>query len=161
MTLTLGLRYEFFSPYSEKYNRMENLEVPQYFAGPPTVMTPGKPGVPSGLVNPAKDLFSPRAGLAWKPWKDRSTVVRLGYGIFYNGSVYGQFPSQLAAQAVENLSLINSTSAPVSHPDHTRQRFPDAGNEHLRGGPELSPRLRADMERVDAAEPAQGARSGR
>ena len=118
LTITAGLRYEFFSPYSEKYNRLVNLEVPAYFASQPTAvtpgtLTPGTPGVPSGMVNPAKDLFSPRAGLAWKPWNDRSTLVRLGYGIFYNGSVYAQFPSQLAAQAVSNFSLINNTSAPV------------------------------------------------
>ncbi|MGA3026178.1 MAG: TonB-dependent receptor [Bryobacteraceae bacterium] len=115
LTITVGLRYEFFSPYSEKYNRLANLAVPAYFSGQPTEIEAGQPGVSSGLINPAKDLFSPRAGLAWKPWKDRSTLVRLGYGIFYNGSVYAQFPAQLAAQPpfITNLSLLNSTSAPV------------------------------------------------
>jgi hypothetical protein len=115
LTVNAGLRYEYFSPYSEKYNRLANLEVPAYFAGPPTAVTAGTPGVPSGLVNPAKDLFSPRAGLAWKPWQDRSTLVRVAYGIYYNGSVYAQFAPQLAAQPpfITNLSLINSTSAPV------------------------------------------------
>jgi hypothetical protein len=113
LTLTLGLRYEFFSPYSEKYDRLANLEVPTYFAGPPTEVEAGQPGVPSGILNPPKDLFSPRAGLAWKPWEH--TVVRLGYGIYYNGSVYAQFPAQLAAQPpfITNLSLLNSTLAPV------------------------------------------------
>ena len=111
LTFTVGLRYEFFSPYSEKYNHMANLDVPEYFVGTLAVVKAGTPGVPSGLINPAKDLFSPRAGLAWKPRKDGSTVVRLGYGIYYNGSVYAQFPSQLAAQVVNNLSLINNNPA--------------------------------------------------
>jgi len=115
VTITAGLRYEYFSPYGEKYNHMANLEVPTYFDGPPTPVEAGTPGVPAGLIKPAKDLFSPRAGLAWKPWAERSTLVRLGYGIFYNGSVYAQFAPQLAAQPpfITNLDLINSTSAPV------------------------------------------------
>lgn len=113
LTVTLGLRYEFFSPYSEKYDRLVNLEVPAYFSAPPTEIEAGQAGVPDGLINPAKDLFSPRTGLAWKPFK--ATVVRLGYGIYYNGSVYAQFPAQLAAQPpfITNLSLLNSTSAPI------------------------------------------------
>jgi hypothetical protein len=115
LTINAGLRYEYFSAYNEKYNRLANLEVPIYFAGVPTAVTAGTPGIPSGLVNPARNLFSPRLGVAWKPWTDRSTLVRLAYGIFYNGSVYAQFPSQLAAQPpfITNLSLINSTSAPI------------------------------------------------
>jgi hypothetical protein len=115
LTLTIGLRYEFFSPYTEKYDRLANLIVPPYFIGAPTEVLAGQSGVPSGLINPAKDLFSPRAGLAWKPWSQRSTVVRMGYGIFYNGSVYAQFPAQLAAQPpfITNLSLLNSTTSPI------------------------------------------------
>lgn len=115
LTITAGLRYEFFTPYGEKYDHLANLLAPEYFSGPPTAVEAGQPGVPSGMINPAKDLFSPRAGLAWKPFKERSTLVRVGYGIFYNGSVYAQFPAQLAAQPpfITNLSLLNSTSAPV------------------------------------------------
>ncbi len=33
LTLNFGLRYEYFTPYSEKYNRIANLEVPLYFDG--------------------------------------------------------------------------------------------------------------------------------
>jgi hypothetical protein len=31
-----------------------------------------------------KANFAPRAGLAWSPFKDQSTVVRAGYGLFYS-----------------------------------------------------------------------------
>ena len=122
LTLTLGLRYEFFSPYTEKYGRIANLDVPtalvQSAAGsslPVTEVTPATAGQPSGLIKPVYDLFSPRAGLAWKPWSERSTLVRLGYGIYYNGSIYAQFPAQLAAQPpfITNLSLLNSTTTPL------------------------------------------------
>jgi len=122
LTLTIGLRYEFFSPYTEKYGRLANLEVPapliQSPAGsslPVTEVTEATAGQPSGLIKPVYDLFSPRAGLAWKPWNQRSTLVRLGYGIYYNGSIYAQFASPLAAQPpfITNLSLLNSTTNPL------------------------------------------------
>ena len=115
LTINAGLRYEYFTPYTEKYGRLANLEVPAYFAGAPVAVTQDTPGQPDGLIHAAKNLISPRAGLAWKPWTERSTVVRVGYGIFYNGSVYAQFASQLAAQPpfITNLSLINSTSSPA------------------------------------------------
>ncbi len=98
LTLNVGLRYEYFTPYSEKYNRIANLAFPLYFDGPPTEILPGQPGVPSGLIHADPHLFSPRFGLAWKPRPNGSTVVRAGYGLFYNGSIYAQFPALLAAQ---------------------------------------------------------------
>ena len=122
LTLTIGLRYEFFSPYTEKYGRMANLEVPTPLlespAGsslPVAEVTPATEGQPAGLIKPVYDLFSPRAGLAWKPWSGRSTLVRLGYGIYYNGSIYAQFAAPLAAQPpfITNLSLLNSTANPL------------------------------------------------
>jgi hypothetical protein len=114
LTLTLGMRYEFFEPYSEKYGRIANVALAPYFAVPPTpadVVEPS-PGEPGGLIKPAKDLFSPRAGLAWKP--RANTVVRTGYGIYYNGSIYAQFPAQLAAQP-QFLTTFNLLNTPFQN----------------------------------------------
>jgi hypothetical protein len=121
LTFTLGMRYEFFEPYSEKYGRIANVALAPYFAVPPTpadVVEPS-PGKPGGLIKPAKDLFSPRAGLAWKPRVN--TVVRTGYGIYYNGSIYAQFPAQLAAQPqfLTTFNLLNTpfqSTLPASTP---------------------------------------------
>ena len=103
LTLNLGVRYEFFSPVSEKYGRMANLDIaPGYSAV--AVVTPGAVGpysgtFPSGLVNPDYKNFSPRLGLAWKvPQIKRSTIVRAGYGIYYNGQAYIPFGLRLAQQ---------------------------------------------------------------
>jgi hypothetical protein len=88
LTLSLGIRYEIFGPPTEKYGRMANLAIAPGFTGA-TVVTPASPGVPTGLINPDYNNFAPRLGLAWKvPWIKRSTVVRLGYGIYYNGQSY-------------------------------------------------------------------------
>ncbi len=59
-------------------------------------------------------LFSPRFGLAWKPRPNGSTVVRAGYGLFYNGSIYAQFPALLAQQPpfANTATLLNTGGCP-------------------------------------------------
>jgi len=103
LTLNLGVRYEYFSPLSEKYGRMANLDIaPGYTAV--AVVTPGETGpysgaFPSGLVDPDYKNFAPRLGLSWKvPHIKRSTIVRAGYGIYYNGQAYIPFGLRLAQQ---------------------------------------------------------------
>ena len=103
LTLNLGMRYEYFSPLSEKYGHMANLDIaPGYSAV--AVVTPGAVGpysgtFPSGVINPDYKDFSPRLGLAWKvPQIKRSTIVRAGYGIYYNGQAYIPFGLKLAQQ---------------------------------------------------------------
>ena len=103
LTLNLGLRYEFFAPLEEKYGEMANLDIAPGFANV-AVVAPSVPGTysgsfPAGLINPDYRNFSPRVGLAYKmPFIKRSTIVRAGYGIYYNGQVYIPFGLKLAQQ---------------------------------------------------------------
>ncbi len=128
LTLDFGLRYEYFAPFSEKYNRIANLDIAPGFAGV-AVVTPGSIGpysgrFPAGLLNPNYHNFSPRFGLAWKvPFTKRSNIVRAGYGIYYNPQAYNPFALQLAGQppfataynintsAAEVLTLANAFTA--------------------------------------------------
>jgi trimeric autotransporter adhesin len=103
LTLNLGIRYEYFSPLSEKYGHMANLDIGPYFTAVAPVVAGGTgpyTGVfPAGLINPDYKDFSPRLGLTWKvPHIKRSTIVRLGYGIYYNGQSYVPFGLKLAEQ---------------------------------------------------------------
>lgn len=119
LTLNLGLRYEYAAPYTEKYGRMANLDIaPGYTAV--AVVTPGAVGpysgeFPPGLIDPDRNNFAPRIGLAWKvPAGKSSTIVRAGYGIYYNGQAYNSFASRLAQQppfAVAN--NVNTSAANV------------------------------------------------
>jgi len=105
LTLNYGLRYEYFSPYVEKNNRLVNLDHNANFSSI-TPVTPGQTGPDSGstfprsLVNPDRTMFSPRFGFAYRPKGNflKETVVRGGYGINYNTTQYGSFARQLAFQ---------------------------------------------------------------
>jgi hypothetical protein len=112
LTLNLGVRYELFVPLEEKYGRMANLDIAPGFTSA-TVVTPASAGVPAGLINTDYNNFSPRVGLAWKvPQIHRSTVVRLGYGIYYNGQAYIGLAQSLTQQPPFAVSeSVNSTPA--------------------------------------------------
>jgi hypothetical protein len=97
VTLILGVRYEYFGPIEEKYGRIANLAIaPDYTSA--TVVTPATPGEPAGLIRGDHNNFSPRVALAWKIPAKKSTILRAGYGIYYNGQIYNSFIQQLAKQ---------------------------------------------------------------
>ncbi len=103
LSINVGLRYEFLTPLHEKYGRMANLDIAPGFTGV-AVVTPEKAGpytgsFPDGLVNPDRNNFAPRIGIAWKPIKGKQTTVRAGYGMYYNGSVYNTAANKMAQQS--------------------------------------------------------------
>ncbi len=116
LTLTMGVRYEYFSPLNEKYGRLANLDIAPGFTNV-AVVTPNTPGpytgaFPSGLIDPDLNNWSPRIGLAWKvPKLKRSTIVRAGYGIYYNGQAYIPFAASLANQPPFAVASSVNTSA--------------------------------------------------
>ncbi len=119
LTFTLGLRYEHFQPLTEKYNHIANLDISPDFKNAVAV-TPGQTGpyhgkFDDGLVQNRWGYLSPRLALAWRPKGKRNTIVRAGYSIFYNGSIFDQFASRLAAQPpfAETASLVGSVTQPL------------------------------------------------
>jgi hypothetical protein len=101
LTLTLGLRYEYASPYSEERNNLLNLNyatLPQA----PTLQRVSTAGNPN-LLN-----FAPRLGLAWH--FSNSFVFRAAYGIFYSPEIAVE-AYDLVLNNVQN--QINQTSGPV------------------------------------------------
>lgn len=105
LTLNLGLRYDYDSPMTERFNRSvrgydfvsENPIAQRVYANYARAPIPEIPvgqfkviggltfagvgGQPRTLWNGDKNNFAPRIGLAWNPQKN--TVVRAGYGVFY------------------------------------------------------------------------------
>jgi hypothetical protein len=101
LTILAGLRYEYFSPYSETNDRLATLDYNSGFTDVSAVY-PNQIGSVSGvkyprsLIYPERNNFAPRLGIAWRPFKD--TVVRAGYGINYTVGQYGNFIQDLAYQ---------------------------------------------------------------
>lgn len=132
LTLILGVRYEYFSPLSEKYGRLANLDIAPGFSNV-AVVTPDQPGpytgaFPIGLINPDLNNWSPRVGLAWKiPGTTRSTVFRAGYGIYYNGQAYIPFANSFANQPPFAVASSINTSANnvLTLRDGLQQTIPD------------------------------------
>ncbi len=100
LTINAGGRYEYFSPYSEKYDHLSTLDTGDDFAKVFNVIANGigpySGKFPRTLVEPQKLDFSPRVGLAWAPI--HNTVVRTGYGINYTNGQYEKFVQDFAFQ---------------------------------------------------------------
>ncbi len=97
LSFNVGLRYEYFAPYTELYNHLANLLISPDFTSV-SVALAGQSGLPTSLVRPEKANFSPRFGYAYRPFAKRSLIFRGGFSIFYSGSPYGTIASSMAAQ---------------------------------------------------------------
>ena len=78
LALNLGLRYDFITPALEAENRQANFDP---VTGQMVSATDGSLR-DRGLVNPDKNNFAPRIGAVYQ--LNDKTVLRGGYGIFYN-----------------------------------------------------------------------------
>lgn len=80
-TLNLGLRWEYFSPLSEKEGRISN-----FIFGPPgQELTGGQVRIVDEFYPGDKNNFSPRLGFAWSPSRlESKLVLRGGFGVSYN-----------------------------------------------------------------------------
>ena len=89
LTLSLGGRYEYSSPYSEARGRLLNLDY-SALPAPPLL-------VPVSLAGePDRNNFAPRVGLAWQipgPLLKRAVVFRAGYGIYYSPEIAAEAPT--------------------------------------------------------------------
>jgi hypothetical protein len=81
ITLSAGLRYEFNSPPVDTDDRANVFDTETG-----TLVRVGTNGIPRSGYESDKNNFAPRVGLAWAFGKDQETVLRAGYGIYYDQS---------------------------------------------------------------------------
>lgn len=163
LALNLGLRYE-YSPWVSGYRGQigtfdgrsdrpvivaSKTETPDLSAQPAApvaysffkslIQTSSQAGLPLSITYPDKRQFAPRFGFAWTPFGGR-TVVRGGYGIFYEGettntrttitmipfkieetvySTSGAAPRRTLADFFLGQALGSAASVPVIQPTYT------------------------------------------
>lgn len=119
VTMAAGVRWEYESPITEKYGRLVNLDIAPGF-GSATAVIAGT--ATNSLVRPDKSGFEPRIGLAWRPFVNRSIVVRAGYGIYRDKTVYRTIADQMSQQSPlsKSLSVQNTPENPLTLADGFR-----------------------------------------
>jgi len=81
LTINAGLRYEYNSPPTDTEDRAN-----VYDTFSRSLVQVGTNGVPRGGFEPDRNNFAPRLGLAWTIGEDEATVLRAGYGVYYDQS---------------------------------------------------------------------------
>ena len=122
LTINAGARWEYGAPMTELYGRLVNLDITPDFAAAAPVLASAPVGpltgmhYPSSLVRPDKLGLEPRIGVSWRPLPASTVVVRAGYGIYHDTSVYFGSAQQLAQQAPlsTSLSVENSATCPLT-----------------------------------------------
>jgi hypothetical protein len=117
LTVNLGFRYEYASPFTEKNHRWstldiqnrrviiasedgqaypQNLWIPgiQQQLAPLPIVTSEDAGLDPSLVNKDMNNVAPRIGLAFDIFGNQKTVIRTGYGIYYNAASFNTFTLQ-------------------------------------------------------------------
>lgn len=122
LTVDAGVRWEYGAPIEELYGRLVNLDIAPGFAEVAPVVADHPAGAltgrryPSSLVRPDKRRLEPRLGLAWRPVAGSSLVVRAGYGIYSDTSVYQAIALQMAQQPPlsKTLRVQNDAAHPLT-----------------------------------------------
>ena len=84
-TLNYGLRWDYFGVIGEKNNLLSNItsESPAAGTGTFTLTQVGQPGL-SQLYNPRYRNFAPRVSMAWDVSGKGKSVIRAGWGMFFD-----------------------------------------------------------------------------
>jgi hypothetical protein len=105
LTLNYGLRYELNTVLHEAHDRLSTFR-PQNFS---TFLSPSASQTDidalrasgmvlqedvDGIYDPDHNNFAPRVGLAWDIFSDGKTVLRTGYGVFYE-TIIGNIPGNV------------------------------------------------------------------
>ena len=105
LTINYGLRWEYGAPLYELKNRLVNLDVAGDFMAVSQTLASNPVGArtgqqyPRSLIRPDRNNVQPRVAVSWRPIPASSMVVRAGYGIYNDTSVYQTTTFKLAQQA--------------------------------------------------------------
>jgi hypothetical protein len=108
ITMSIGLRWEYEAPFTEKAGRLVNLDAaPDFSAVRPVV---------ASLIRPDTRGFQPRVAMSWRPMLGSSLVLKAGYGLYRNLGVYQPLALMLAQQPpfTRTVSVQNGPQTPLT-----------------------------------------------
>jgi len=122
LTINAGMRWNYEAPITELHGRLVNLDIAPDFTAAQPVLGSDPVGpltgahYPTSLVRPDLLEYEPRIGISWRPIPASTVVVRAGYGIYHDTSVYLASAKQLAQQAPlsTSLNVQNSAACPLT-----------------------------------------------
>jgi hypothetical protein len=125
LTINAGVRWDYGAPMTELHGRLVNLDLTPGFGAAAPVLGSDPVGpltgthYPSSLIRPDLLGIEPRIGISWRPIPASTLVVRAGYGIYDDTSVYLAPALQLAQQAPlsTSLSVQNNAACPLTLAD--------------------------------------------
>ena len=131
LTLDYGLRWDYYSPASEKYDRMSFFD--------PVGANPGAAGRPGRLAFAGEDYgaasygarypeknwyegLAPRLGLVYA--MDDKTVIRGGWGIFYTQAFYPGWGGGMSLDGFSNDPSVSSSKGGIEPAMYLQNGFP-------------------------------------
>jgi hypothetical protein len=112
LTINAGVRWEYGAPLTERKGRLVNLDTGMNFAAAQQVLASNPvAGYPTSLIDPDKRGFEPRIGISWRPLPASTLVIKAGYGIYDDTSIYLTSAEAMAQQAPLSTSVNVSNSA--------------------------------------------------
>jgi trimeric autotransporter adhesin len=122
LTFTLGVRWEYETPFTEASGRLANLDIASGFGAAAPVLGTSPSGAvsgasyPSSLVRPDRSGIEPRLGISWRPSLGSPVVFRASYGLYRNLGEYQSLALLLAQQPPfsKTFSIQNSAATPLT-----------------------------------------------
>ena len=109
LTVNLGLRYDYFAPYTQSDDRFANVYQNGFLLA--NVVTPQNSSYGRGLLQPNRKDFGPRFGFAYRPPVGGEWVIRGGYGIYWTTQISNAiFAMAEGAQATSGATVTGPTS---------------------------------------------------
>jgi trimeric autotransporter adhesin len=117
LTVNAGGRWEYGAPITELFGRLVNLDITSGFAAAAPVVASDPIGpltgqrYPDSLIRPDKHVIEPRIGISWRPISGSPIVVRVGYGVYSDTSIYEATALLMAQQEPLSKSVSVQSSA--------------------------------------------------
>jgi hypothetical protein len=122
LTINAGARWDYTAPMTELFGRLVNIDAAGGFNAVAPVLGNDPVGpvtgqhYPASLMRPDRRMIEPRIGITWRPIPASTVVIRAGYGIYTDTSVYQSIVLQLSQQAPlsKSVNAQNSAACPLT-----------------------------------------------